>query len=61
MNINQTDDGRWQLVADDGRVLGTYATNAEAWRAFERMEGEPISKAEERTDWIVQQNLKATP
>jgi hypothetical protein len=57
MNITQTDDNRWQLLADDGRVLGTFATNAEAWCTLDRMDGEPISKAEARTSWIVDQMI----
>jgi hypothetical protein len=58
MNIVQTDDGHWQLKAGD-RVLGIWATNAEAWRAFDREEREPISPAESKTDWICNKILGA--
>jgi hypothetical protein len=48
MEIVRAEDGKWQLV-DSERVLGTYATNAEAWRALDRSVGEPVNPQEKKT------------
>ncbi|MBZ9693915.1 hypothetical protein [Mesorhizobium sp. CO1-1-9] len=55
------------VVVDDsspnGRrmLAGPYPTSAEAWRAADRLEGEPISPAEKRADWISTKMLSAGP
>lgn len=50
------------VVVDGGETLaGPFPTNAEAWRALDRMEGEPISPAEKRADWISNKILSAGP
>lgn len=36
----------------EDRRAGPFKTNSEAWRWIERYQGEPISKSEERGDWI---------
>ena len=41
--------------ADEDRRVGPFSTNAEAWRWIERCEGQPISKAEARGEWVLEQ------
>ncbi|WP_434723063.1 hypothetical protein [Mesorhizobium sp. RIZ17] len=45
-------EGGFVVVADAQTVAGPYPTNADAWRALDRLEGDPISPAEKRADWI---------
>ncbi|CAN7600293.1 hypothetical protein LJR234_004642 [Mesorhizobium amorphae] len=50
------------VVVDGGETLaGPFATNAEAWRAADRLEGSPISPAEKRADWISTKILSSGP
>ncbi len=42
----QGPDGRW-YVAEHG-----FDTNAEAWRWLDRQNNEPISRAEDVSDWV---------
>jgi hypothetical protein len=50
--ILQGTDG-WYIEYDDGITLaGPYDTNAEAWRALDRLNGEPINRREQVSDWI---------
>lgn len=46
---------------DSRMVAGPFPTNAEAWRALDRLEGEPISPAEKRADWISTKILSSGP
>lgn len=44
-------------VCDDlgghGAILaGPFETHAEAWRALDRLSGEPVSKAEDTSEWV---------
>lgn len=41
----------WIASADD-EIIGTFTTNAEAWRALDRHMREPVSKREDTADWI---------
>jgi hypothetical protein len=63
LQIIKAPDGLWLLTDRDAAVLGTYPTNAEAWRAYDRLLGEPISKAEDRADWFAENAAEpaATP
>ncbi|MER9533019.1 hypothetical protein NKI89_24880 [Mesorhizobium sp. M0309] len=59
-------DGGFVVVQDNspnGRrtLAGPYPTSAQAWRAADRLEGEPISPAEKRADWISNKILSAGP
>jgi hypothetical protein len=59
-------DGGFVVIDDrspnDSRmVAGPFPTNAEAWRALDRLEGEPISPAEKRADWISTKILSSGP
>ncbi|MBZ9888959.1 hypothetical protein LB559_13500 [Mesorhizobium sp. BR1-1-3] len=50
------------VVVDGGETLaGPFPTNAEAWRAVDRLEGSPISPAEKRADWISTKILSSGP
>ncbi|WP_313522261.1 hypothetical protein [Shinella sp.] len=51
MSVEKQADGF--VVTHRGRLLaGPFPTNADAWRWIDRNEGQPISKAEERGDWV---------
>jgi len=51
MIVDKCPDGFF--VTQRGRVLaGPFPTNADAWRWIDRNEGQPISKSEQRGDWI---------
>ncbi|TIP06638.1 MAG: hypothetical protein E5X72_00030 [Mesorhizobium sp.] len=51
--------GGWLVVDGDATLAGPFSTNAEAWRAVDRLEGSPISPAEKRADWIASKILSA--
>lgn len=44
-------DGRWR-VGDK-----VFATNAKAWRWIDREENEPVSRAEDVSDWAFNQSI----
>lgn len=46
----------WWIEGASGRY-GPFATNAEAWRALDRMDGEPVGKAEAVTDWRLSREM----
>lgn len=51
MNVVSAPDGH-VVVNHAGKILaGPFPTNAAAWRALDRMSGDPISPAEKRADW----------
>lgn len=39
-------DGRWMASGK------TFDTNAQAWRHLDRLHNEPVSRAEDLSDWI---------
>jgi hypothetical protein len=55
--VVKTEDGKWQLTASDGTVIGTYPTNAEAWRAHDRLAGEHVNRSEIVADWFLGMTL----
>ena len=47
------------VLSDDGaRLAGPFVKNAEAWRALDRLSGEPINPAEKRTDFSTSRMLR---
>ena len=45
--------GAWFVVGADGRVLaGPFKTNAEAWRALDRINGQPVSRSEKTSEYL---------
>lgn len=59
MTIVQTDAG-WVVQAPDLRIVaGPFTTNAEAWRALDRIERQPASPQEEKTDWLWRQRVES--
>ncbi len=47
---------RFYVKNGDGFVLaGPFKTNADAWRWIDRQESQPLSKAEDRADWVFSQ------
>nr|DAF66384.1 MAG TPA: hypothetical protein [Caudoviricetes sp.] len=41
-------------------MAGPFETNAQAWRAADRISGEPVSRSEKVAMWINEQNGDAT-
>ena len=56
--VVQAEDGTWNVVAATGDVLASGMTNAEAWRFVDRAAQEPISRAEDVTDWLLEQRQR---
>jgi hypothetical protein len=56
MTIEHADDGWWLVEGE--RRQGPYGSNAEAWRALDRMEGQPLNRAESVTDWRLQREMR---
>lgn len=44
------------VVTNDGRLVGVYATNREAWRVADNINNEHQSRAEDTSDWIASKN-----
>ncbi|WP_274626551.1 hypothetical protein [Arvimicrobium flavum] len=59
MTVIRTDDGRWAVTNGSDIVAGPFNTNAEAWRAADRMTGDPISKSEERGEYVWNRSVDA--
>lgn len=56
-SIVQIDSG-WIVQCGQGAVLaGPFATNAEAWRALDRLERQPISPQEKLVDFLWERNI----
>jgi hypothetical protein len=60
ITIKQADDGTWQVLAGQ-TVLAACQTNAEAWRAYDMLANEPISKSEDTADWLASKILNSWP
>ncbi|MCF6124374.1 hypothetical protein EN904_14815 [Mesorhizobium sp. M7A.F.Ca.CA.001.07.2.1] len=60
MTVIETADG-FVVVDGTATLAGPFPTNAEAWRAADRLDGSPISPAEKRADWISTKILSAGP
>ncbi len=57
--VAQAADG-WIVHSPQGEVLaGPFPTNAEAWRALDRIERQPVSPQEKRTDRMWEQSVSA--
>jgi uncharacterized membrane-anchored protein len=41
--VTKAPDGTWQVTAPDGSVLAACATNAEAWKSYDKLAAEPLS------------------
>jgi hypothetical protein len=50
MTVTQEENG-WLVILPDGQRQ-IFPTNAAAWRWIDRHEGEPISRAENVSEWI---------
>ena len=51
--------GLYHLETDNGERLRSDITHREAWRALDRIAGEPISRAEDVSDWIFRKQADA--
>lgn len=51
-HIEQSEDGKWQVVGNDGTVIASGLSNCEAWRIVDRISREPISRQEDVADWV---------
>lgn len=55
MTVKRNPDGTWGVYrgpSGKADIVGPFATMAEAWRWIDRHEGEAISPAEKKSDWI---------
>ncbi len=51
-------DGSWYVLLRGERVAGPFQSNSEAWRWIDRQEGQPVSAAEKRAEWVFEQMAK---
>jgi hypothetical protein len=58
MQVIETASG-YAVTNNDSIIAGPFATHAAAWRWIDRHEGEPISRAEHVSEWIVGKILAA--
>jgi hypothetical protein len=55
MYVRKLDDGKWGIFLGlKSKVMraGPFDTNADAWRWLDRVNGEPISRAEKVAEFI---------
>jgi hypothetical protein len=57
MEVTQTSDDKWVVLDLNGAVLAKCETNAEAWKAYDRLANEPTTRREAITDWINRKSL----
>ena len=63
MIIKQNPDGTWGVYrGPKGKqdIAGPFQTNADAWRWMDRETNQPVSRAEEVSDWIFQKSAGGT-
>jgi hypothetical protein len=46
------DGGSWFVERNGKRIAGPFPDNREAWRALDRIAGEPVSRKEATAQWI---------
>lgn len=51
MNVVVKASDCWFVYNGNYFVAGPFKTNAEAWRALDRLEGQPINRSENTSDW----------
>ncbi|MCI0998941.1 hypothetical protein HWD97_02475 [Ochrobactrum sp. C6C9] len=57
MKVVTGNDGKIYVAnAHGGIMAGPFETNAQAWRAADRISGEPVSRSEKVSMWINEQN-----
>jgi hypothetical protein len=44
MTVKQNAAGAWDVIDNNGEVVATLATNADAWRWLDRHEVHPLNK-----------------
>lgn len=44
--------GQWWLQIERAEPIGPFPSNAAAWRHYDRMAGDPISRNEAVTEWL---------
>lgn len=57
MTVIKISEGQWAVVDSETAIAGPFTTSAEAWRWIDRHEGEPISPAERRADWLFRKTM----
>lgn len=45
-------DQGWVVIYGSEIVAGPFETNGEAWRALDRLHGEPVSRGEKTSEWL---------
>jgi hypothetical protein len=54
MTVTKNATGGWDVMSHGAGLLASFGTNAEAWRYVDRCGGEPISKSEQRSEFVWQ-------
>lgn len=57
MTVSRLPSGKWAVLDSTGAVISEHETNAQAWRALDRMQNEPINKREDTADWVWRRGL----
>lgn len=60
MTVLKLANGRWGVFRGRNTsvpIAGPFDTMSEAWRWIDRHEGDPISPAEKKSDWVTSQIL----
>ncbi|PWL18133.1 hypothetical protein DKP76_10465 [Falsochrobactrum shanghaiense] len=52
MTVIEQPDGKYYVAGGAQMLAGPFETHAEAWRALDRMTGDPINPAEKKSQWI---------
>ncbi|UUP19528.1 hypothetical protein [Nitratireductor thuwali] len=64
MIVKQVDGGLWGVFAtseSEQPAAGPFETNVEAWRAADRLDGEPVGSGGKRADFITGKALSKGP
>lgn len=55
MRVVKLKDGTWGVVWGEELMAGPFETNSAAWRALDRLTGDPVSRSEKTAEWLWQQ------
>ncbi|GLI93670.1 hypothetical protein [Methylocystis echinoides] len=57
--IEQSLDGKWQVISGDGEIVDADLSNREAWRLIDRLSNEPNTRQEDVAYWVLR--MEASP
>lgn len=58
--VRRDDDGTWSAVSGDGKVIADRLTNAQAWRAADKANREPVNRSQVVSDWAFSKQSECT-